>query len=721
MTETIESFRGLLARGLVKPESALVMGLDGAALALWRDVAVPLRDGTITRADVWRPVEDGPVPAVLMRTPYGKERGVPSAVLDPATAVAAGFAVVVQDVRGTGTSGGEFEPYVNEADDGYDTIAWVAEQPWCDGRVVMTGMSYVGIVQWLAAARRPPALAALTPTITTDSVAEGWSFRGGVLESGFLRTWVASSLAKPELRILDDLDAVAEGGDVTAIAPWAAPWFSEPADSAYWAERSPGAVSARPARAHHRGLVRLLPGRQPALVRRSPGPRDRLIVGPWGHEPTLTHLVGERALGSSGFSDVFGLRERALDFYRAALAGEDPPGPRVLAYLLGGRRWLELDSWPPPGARTLTLELSGARLLPRGSRRAAASPAGAGACRAACRAAASARVTSAPSPRAGTRCPGRHVSRPAGSSRRAGSRRRSTVAATGDEPRQWVGILCLEDADGALVNIADGACTAPAGATRSRSTSATSASSCLREAGSRCSSPVASPAASRRRRPQPSSAWTARRSRSRRSEPWRYPRDVTGDAAPMAANGTALPVLRTPRLVIRPLGDADEDGLPIGARRARRRRRSGAGSPGPWRPQAALADLHQPPYGERAVVLAATGELVGLVGLVPAVGPFDQLDGSPPGGPWTPEFGLYWALAPAHRGNGYATEAAAALCRALFAALHPKRLIAMTERSNTASQAVMRRLGMTMRANHHDEPEWLQVVGVLDSAPGPEV
>ena len=190
------------------------MGVEGATLALWRDVAVPLRDGTVTRADIWRPVEDGPVPAVLMRTPYGKERGVPSAVLDPATAVAAGFAVVVQDVRGTGTSGGEFEPFVREADDGYDTIAWVADQPWCDGKVVMTGMSYVGIVQWLAATRRPPALAALTPTITTDSVAEGWSFRGGVLESGFLRTWIASSLAKPELRVLDDLDAVAEGGDV---------------------------------------------------------------------------------------------------------------------------------------------------------------------------------------------------------------------------------------------------------------------------------------------------------------------------------------------------------------------------------------------------------------------------------------------------------------------------------------------------------------------------
>ena len=97
---------------------------------------------------------------------------------------------------------------------------------------------------------------------------------------------------------------------------------------------------------------------------------------------------------------------------------------------------------------------------------------------------------------------------------------------------------------------------------------------------------------------------------------------------------------------------------------------------------AALADLSQPPYGERAVVLAATGEVVGLVGLVPALGPFAQLEGAAPGGPWTPELGLYWALAPEHRGRGYATEAVAELARHLFAALNPGRLIATTERAN---------------------------------------
>jgi|tagenome__1003787_1003787.scaffolds.fasta_scaffold20826598_2 RimJ/RimL family protein N-acetyltransferase len=184
----------------------------------------------------------------------------------------------------------------------------------------------------------------------------------------------------------------------------------------------------------------------------------------------------------------------------------------------------------------------------------------------------------------------------------------------------------------------------------------------------------------------------------------------------MAANGTALPVIRTQRLTIRPLGDEDERAcravLAVPDEDAYRRWFTWAVAA-----PAALADLHQPPYGERAVVLTATRELIGLVGLVPAHGPFEQLDGAPPGGRWAPELGLYWALAPDHRGHGYATEAAAALCRALFATLNPKRLIATTEATNDPSQAVMRRLGMTMLANPHDEPEWLQVVGILDAAP----
>ena len=192
---------------------------------------------------------------------------------------------------------------------------------------------------------------------------------------------------------------------------------------------------------------------------------------------------------------------------------------------------------------------------------------------------------------------------------------------------------------------------------------------------------------------------------------------MTGDAAPSpaAASGTVLPVVCTPRLSIRPLNDSDGHScrsvLESRDEDAFRRWFTWAVAA-----PAALADLHQPPYGERAVILAATSELVGLIALVPLLGPFSQLDGAPPGGPWTPELGLYWALSPEHRGHGYATEAAAGLSRALFTALNPRRLIATTEHTNIASQAVMRRLGMRVQTNPHPEPVWLQVVGVLDSA-----
>jgi ribosomal-protein-alanine N-acetyltransferase len=177
--------------------------------------------------------------------------------------------------------------------------------------------------------------------------------------------------------------------------------------------------------------------------------------------------------------------------------------------------------------------------------------------------------------------------------------------------------------------------------------------------------------------------------------------------------GTAMPELRTARLAIRPLTRADA----AACRRVLEatdelafERWLGWAVAAP----AALADLHQPPFGERGVVVPATGELVGLVGLVPSLGPFAQLEGAAPGGPWTLELGLYWALAPDHRGHGYAGEAAAELIRHAFAALRAPRVVAMTEYRNAASQAVMRRLGMRMLENPHPEPAWLQVVGVLD-------
>ncbi len=125
--------------------------------------------------------------------------------------------------------------------------------------------------------------------------------------------------------------------------------------------------------------------------------------------------------------------------------------------------------------------------------------------------------------------------------------------------------------------------------------------------------------------------------------------------------------------------------------------------------------LHQPPYGDLAVMLKSSGVLIGSVGLVPLLAPFDQIPelGAKPSGWSTPEVGLFWVIDPHYQGTGYATEAAQALIDFAFSEMKLKRILAMTADENAASQAVMKKLGMQLTRNPLPEPSWLQVVGVL--------
>src|SRR5262245_51441429 len=116
------------------------------ALRFERDLEARMRDGVVLRADVLRPDRPGRFPALLVRTPYGKtyERTDDSFAV---RAARAGYVVVFQDVRGRYRSEGVFDPYRQEGKDGYDTIAWVAGLPYCDGQVGLTGLSYPAAVQ----------------------------------------------------------------------------------------------------------------------------------------------------------------------------------------------------------------------------------------------------------------------------------------------------------------------------------------------------------------------------------------------------------------------------------------------------------------------------------------------------------------------------------------------------------------------------------------------
>jgi putative CocE/NonD family hydrolase len=108
-----------------------------------KDVMVAMRDGVRLATDAWIPADGGPGPVLLVRLPYGKDMTTvyANALLPNVfTMVEAGYAVVYQDCRGTHRSGGEFIPMVNEPADGADTVAWLLEQPWCDGNIGTYGL-----------------------------------------------------------------------------------------------------------------------------------------------------------------------------------------------------------------------------------------------------------------------------------------------------------------------------------------------------------------------------------------------------------------------------------------------------------------------------------------------------------------------------------------------------------------------------------------------------
>jgi len=132
-----------------------------------------------------------------------------------------------------------------------------------------------------------------------------------------------------------------------------------------------------------------------------------------------------------------------------------------------------------------------------------------------------------------------------------------------------------------------------------------------------------------------------------------------------------------------------------------------------------LAKLYQPPYGDRAVALKQNGVLIGAIGYVPCLAPFEQLRGFAPSGGVTgarlnsAECGLFYAFAPAHQRRGYASEATRAMIAYAFTQLRLKRVVATTTYDNAASIGVMRSVGMRIEQNPYPDPPWLQVVGAI--------
>lgn len=360
-----------------------------------QDVAVPMRDGTILRADIYRPPGDGPFPVLVYRTPYDK-RAAAKSYDTHREAVKRGYAVVLQDVRGRYASDGLFEPYRNEGRDGFDTIEWAAVQPWSNGVVGTFGLSYPGAVQWLAALEEPPHLAAMAPAMTYSSPRK-FFYMNGVFDLSWL-PWLYVNIA-PDARKRLDLPGIRTRDEAAQtwpkvadeyrswlpleelpylqdVAPYYYEWLEHPPEDSWWDwaevrgkyDRVDAAVlnlsgwhddayGPEGAITNFNGLVAARMG--------EPDSRTHLLLGPWVHGVAAT---GSRQTGAIDFGPdaAIDYDSELLDFfdhYLRAVDNQYAHDAPVRYFLMGENRWLTAHEWPPANVRTETMWLDGEGLL----------------------------------------------------------------------------------------------------------------------------------------------------------------------------------------------------------------------------------------------------------------------------------------------------------------------------------------------------------------------
>jgi predicted acyl esterase len=169
-------------------QTATVAAPTAAEKPAFTEQVATMRDGVKLAANVFLPAGTGPWPVVLSRTPYLKDGALSGGASRKFTA--SGFAYVIQDVRGKGKSEGAYRPFVDDRNDGYDTVEWAAKQPWSNGKIGMTGASALGITANLAASAAPPALTAAYVVVAPHSRFEEVTFMGGVVKDADTVGWM---------------------------------------------------------------------------------------------------------------------------------------------------------------------------------------------------------------------------------------------------------------------------------------------------------------------------------------------------------------------------------------------------------------------------------------------------------------------------------------------------------------------------------------------------
>jgi predicted acyl esterase len=358
-------------------------------IARENSVKVPVRDGTILLADIWRPNSEGRFPALLAAAPYPRQiqdLGAPAGVIEAGTSdffVPRGYVHVIVNLRGTGGSGGRWEFFDNqEREDLYDIVEWVAAQPWSDGNVGMIGISYYAMSQMEAATQRPPHLKAIFPF---DITVEGWEAanHNGLFSSAFITPWIStlgvlsrikdgtfrhglSGLLRRILAIpaIHRRFASVGGDNVIKILqligrfhhetePWTQLWrdmaVEHPFRDEWWDQRD-----LRPLLGQI-DVPTYLGSEWPNVPLHLPG-----VFEAWdgmrGNPNVRMSILGERGLPWPWES----MHIEALAWFDQWLKGRETgilDGPAIRYWLPGAEKWMTSDVWPP-ASDTMTFALN---------------------------------------------------------------------------------------------------------------------------------------------------------------------------------------------------------------------------------------------------------------------------------------------------------------------------------------------------------------------------
>jgi len=381
MTRQQDSPKAVAARALgSRPLSRGAAALGKVAARAWslpaqrnqvaveRDVQVPMSDGTVLLADHYIPVSVASAATVLVRCPYG--RGGLFALQTAQILAERGYHVLLQSIRGTFGSGGEFEPMRHEIADGQDTIAWLRRQGWFDGRLATYGPSYLGFVQWALAVDPPPELVAAIVHVGPHDFSRT-AYRNGAFDLynyviwsdlvahqesiGMLRAMARMTTAERRLRpVLDRLPVTAGYRDMIGREPaWAERWLEHPqATDPFWAPLQCGAALQR-----IMAPVLLVGGWHDLFIEQTleqyrtlaaRGVPTRMVVGPWAHLD-LTSQGSVAIIESLAWLDRYAGPARNSRTGPRPAARPDHP-VRIWVGGEGAGEWREIPDWPPPGA-----------------------------------------------------------------------------------------------------------------------------------------------------------------------------------------------------------------------------------------------------------------------------------------------------------------------------------------------------------------------------------